>query len=134
MGNDPVGHESAIASTGNPQTRGIDIIVAFQCLFHTVQKILAISTAEVSPAGLGEILAITEAAARVQQQNRIALRRQRLHLMAVSTGNHRMRPAMDVQDQRNLLTGHKPRRLNDPALKTQSIRRGIYEFFRKIHV
>src|SRR5206468_361811 len=99
MPNDPVRHESAIASACDAHPIGIEPTVFFQSSINTIHHVLIIFAAPFVHNTTLKVLTISGRAARVCKQDRIAFCRVNLKLMEPVDAVHSRRSTMDTQDQ-----------------------------------
>src|SRR5262249_19836286 len=118
----PVGHVSAIASTGHAQTRAVDPRVLLQNDLDSVHNIGVVLAAPFAHDAALELLAITGRAPRIAEEDRPAASRVHLKLVEPVHSVGAGRTSVDAQYHRIALALLPSQRLHEKAIHIPVIR------------
>ena len=122
----PEGHEPAVALAHDPDALGVHVGPACGDL-DGGHQVARVDAAPIRAVGQGVGLAVALAATRVHEQDPVALFGKPPHVVAEALAQRPVRPAVDVQDQRQALGGWARCRVQDPRLDRLAVRRGEVE-------
>ena len=124
----PVREQAAAAAAGHAEPIRVD--VAFlQHFVDAGHQVLVVVAGVVELDDVAEVLTVGGAAARVGEEDHVALRRHPLELVRVDVAVRRVRPAVNLENHRVLLAGVEVRRLQNPALHLLAVERSVPDFF-----
>src|SRR5207247_7997719 len=105
--------ESAIRAARDGEAFGVDERILRGSEVHRLHEIEVISLAIVAP-DVREVFRVAVATSRVGEEHRIAFRREHLEFMEVDVTESGLRPAMNVDDRRDipLLGGQESHSMN----------------------
>ena len=120
---DPGRQDAAARTAGDEQAVLVGIVLRDKFIDDAHQVIIVI-TRIIEVDQLGEVLAIAGRAARVRPHGHIAFGGIALDLAAEEGRIHRIRPAMDFEDQREASVSLEVRRQGDPGLDLAAVSAG----------
>ena len=121
VADDPVRHESAVASAGHVEALLVDP-VRLEGVVDAGHEILVVFAAPIADAGSRELLPVRVAPARIRVEHGVAAAGEHLELVKEAVAIRRMRAAVDLEDQRPLLRGVEAAGLHEPALDHPTVR------------
>ena len=129
MADDPICEQAAAAAAGNAKLFGIDIS-ALKYFIHAKHQVFEVVTRIAILNNVAELLPIGRASAWIGIEHHVALGGHPLKFMVKDETVRRVRPAVNIEDERIFFRWIKVRRLLDPAVSFLAIKTGVPDFFR----